>query len=363
MKLLINREKLIKALSELSSILKENNIRPVISGTKIQAHNGVVKLTGTTLEFNYLTEISAEILSEGSVVFKIPLVLEYIKLLDEETLEITVEENKLMIHRAEFSTLSDDDFPTILEIPSETLFSTDAKNFIESLELVKFSSFPTLDNLAINSIRMSCSEEATEFISTDSYRLTHHRKDLPCNLTKEVSIPLESVDNFCKLLKNSETNLIVGISGNTLTLKWDETFISTKLIEVPFPDFRTIFNSMTFDKTIELNTPDFKKSIKKVMTVARRNQETKNGAFVEFNGSKLIMTVSSGSAKTTQKLDTIKEGDDFKASLNIKFIYDFIDKIDKNTIIKATNSSSMFIFEELNNDNYKYILMPLALRD
>ena len=51
MKLLINREKLIKALSELSSILKENNIRPVISGTKIQAHNGVVKLTGPTFEW------------------------------------------------------------------------------------------------------------------------------------------------------------------------------------------------------------------------------------------------------------------------------------------------------------------------
>ena len=64
-----------------------------------------------------------------------------------------------------------------------------------------------------------------------------------------------------------------------------------------------------------------------------------------------------------QKLETIKEGDNFKASLNVKFIEDFLNHIEKNIIIKATNASSMFIFKEMDNDNYTYILMPLALRD
>ena len=59
----------------------------------------------------------------------------------------------------------------------------------------------------------------------------------------------------------------------------------------------------------------------------------------------------------------IKTGDDFKASLNCKFLTDYIENLSKNIIINGTNSSSMFEIKEYNNDNYIYILMPLALRD
>lgn len=363
MKLLVNREKFIKALSELSSIIKDNSIRPVISGAKLDAFDNKVKFTGTTLEFNYITHMEAEISEEGSVAFKIPLVLEYIKLLDEDTLEISVDENKLTIHRAEFSILNVEDFPVVEKIEGEELFTIPGEKLIEAFEMVKFSAFPTLDNLAINSIRVSCEEDKMQFISTDSYRLTHYIEDIGCKQTREISIPLESISIICKLLKGVSQEAVAEIRGELFTLKWENTFISTRLIEMPFPEYRAIFNNMTHSKTIELNTQDFKKAIKKVMAVARRNQETKNGSYMDFKGNKLTMTVSSGSAKTVQKVDTIKEGDDFKASLNVKFVYDFIDKIDKNVIIKATNSSSMFILEELDNNNYRYILMPLALRD
>ena len=363
MKLLINREKFIKALSELSSIIKDNSIRPVISGAKLDAFDNKVKFTGTTLEFNYITLMDAEVEEEGSVAFKIPLVLEYVKLLDEETLEISVDENKLIIQRAEFSILNVEDFPTVERLEADTLFKLSGEKLVDAFEMVKFSAFPTLDNLAINSIRLSCEEKQIQFISTDSYRLTHYIEEAPCELTKEISIPLESISIICKLLKGKDTLAIAGIEGGIFTLQWNDTFISTRLIEMPFPEYRAIFNNMTHTKTIELNTPDFKRSIKKVMTVAKRNQETKNGSYMDFKGNKLTMTVSSGSAKTVQKIDTIKDGDDFKASLNVKFIYDFIDKINKNVVIKATNSSSMFILEELENQNYRYILMPLALRD
>lgn len=363
MKLLINRDKFIKALSELSSIIKDNSIRPVISGAKLDAFDNKLKFTGTTLELNYITQMEAEVSQEGSVAFKIPLVLEYVKLLDEEVIEISVDENKLTIQRAEFSILNVEDFPVVDRLETEKIFSLSGEKLVDAFEMVRFSAFPTLDNLAINAIRVSCEQEQIQFISTDSYRLTHYVEEVNCSEDKEISIPLESVSVICKLLKGESVDAVAGIQNGIFTLQWNDTYISTRLIEMPFPEYRAIFSNMTHTKTIELNTQDFKRSIKKVMTVAKRNQETKNGSYMDFSGNKLTMTVSSGSAKTVQKVDTIKEGDDFKASLNIKFVYDFIDKIDKNVIMKATNSSSMFILEEFENKNYRYILMPLALRD
>jgi DNA polymerase-3 subunit beta len=363
MKIRVNREEFIKLLSNLSVVVKENSIRPVISGTKLETKDGMAVFTGSNLEFSYISSIPAQIESEGVTVFRIPLILEYIKLLDEENLDITVSEGKLLIHRAEFSILDWEDYPEIQQPESENIFEIESQNILSAFEKVKFSAFPTTDNLAINCIRMACDNNSLNMISTDSYRLTKYSLNTQCKTDSEVSIPLESINIICKLLKDSEENSSFGVKNGILTIKKGNSFMSTRLIELPFPDYKAIFKNMSYTKNIELNTADFKGSIKKVLTVAKRNIETKNGAIFEFKGNRLISTVSSGSAKTVQKVDTIKDGDDFKASLNVKFIYDFLVNIQKNIIIKATNSSSMFIMEELGNENYKYILMPLALRD
>ena len=59
----------------------------------------------------------------------------------------------------------------------------------------------------------------------------------------------------------------------------------------------------------------------------------------------------------------MKEGDDFIASLNCKYLSEFLDTISKNVIIYGKNSSSMFRVMEEGNEELIYILMPLALRE
>ena len=59
----------------------------------------------------------------------------------------------------------------------------------------------------------------------------------------------------------------------------------------------------------------------------------------------------------------LKEGEYFRGSLNTKFMLEFLNNITENVIIRGTNASSMFEISEYGNENYKYILMPLALRN
>ena len=58
------------------------------------------------------------------------------------------------------------------------------------------------------------------------------------------------------------------------------------------------------------------------------------------------------------KVNMIKEGEDFKSSLNCKFLAEYIDNISDNPVIKGSNASSMFEITEIGKDDYKYILMP-----
>ena len=59
---------------------------------------------------------------------------------------------------------------------------------------------------------------------------------------------------------------------------------------------------------------------------------------------------------------TIKNEYDLKLGMNCKYIKEFIDNVDKNLIIEATNSSSMLRFMEEGNENYIYLIMPVNIR-
>ncbi|MGL5950591.1 MAG: DNA polymerase III subunit beta, partial [Cetobacterium sp.] len=148
-----------------------------------------------------------------------------------------------------------------------------------------------------------------------------------------------------------------------LIFLWENTYFLTKITTLPFPNFDAILCGNSFSKEMEFNYNDFKSALKKVLTVARTSNESKNGAILEFKGKKLSISASSGKAKINQKVDMIKLGDDFKCSLNVKFLFEFIENLNKNVFIKGNSSSAMFEITERDNSSYKYILMPLALRD
>jgi len=363
MKITVNRNKLIDHLNNLSLVIKDNSIRPVISGVKIEVVGNEITFIGTTLESTIKSSLMGENGENGEGVFKIGLVLEYIKLLNQKEIEICIDDNKLFIHNAEFSTLDSDEYPSLNIDGGEKLLEIEGKVLVEAFDKVSFAASHETENLAINAIRTKLEDNKIYFTTTDSYRLIHYFIENNTDLNKEISIPLEGVIVLTKLFRGSDEKLQLFIDGSQLRVKSNDLTFSTRLVDLAFPDYHGILGSISSTKEIEMNLKDFKSALKKVLTIAKRNQETKNGAYFDFIGNKLKVSVSSGSAKTTQKLDTIKEGEDFKASLNVKYIEDFLNNIEKNIKIKATNASSMFILEEDGNKNYTYILMPLALRD
>ena len=338
MKFNIKRELFANTLSDFALILKENPIKPILAGLKIEVKEGKIVFIGTNLESSLIKTVEGNIVEEGTVIVKPQLVLEYVKLLETETIEVSSYENSLKVHQAEFITLNEEGYPKVKEVLPIEITKTNKDTLINGLEKCRFSAHPLPENLALNCIRILFKNKYTEFVSTDSYRLTYLKEDIPCVMEKEFSIPLESVNAASKLLKDVDSDVTIGFSDNMLVLLWRGTYFSTRTIDLPFPDFKGILSYNGFDKTMEFNTNEFKNKT-------------------------LVIKTYSGKGKITQKVNMLKEGEDFKGSLNTKFLLEFLNNITENVIIRGTNSSSMFEISEYGNENYKYILMPLALRN
>lgn len=363
MKFYINKKDLVNIFTEFSSILKDNSVRPILSGIFIEAKLGKLTFIGTNLEVDLIKSIDCNIIKEGNVVLKPALILEYVKLLDIDNIEINLENNILYIHNAEFSVLNGDEYPQLSKLNGTDLTSFNPLELKNNFDKVKFAASVNNDNLAINTIRLNIKSEYIDFVATDSFRLICQRIFVNNLLEKELSLPLESVIALQKLINDNISDTIkLSTVENYAIFTWENTYFSTRVIELNYPDYEGIFNNSSYSKTMEFNNSQIKTSLKKVISISKSSSELKFGAIFNFKNKKLEIKTSSGNAKLTEKLDMIKEGEDFVSSINSKFLLDFISITNKNIIIKGNNSHSMFEIREFGNDDYTYILMPLAMR-
>lgn len=363
MKFSINKESAITIIGEYINILKDNPVKPSLAGLLIQVKNNQVVFKGANTEIELIRYASCEIESEGQVLIKPALLLEYIKLIEGESIYFEKKEGYLVVNDAEFSILDDSTYPELTEIIPIVIATENTVKFTMLLEKVKFltNSSGEADNL-FNSIKMIFHDNLLELVSTDSYRLIYIKKVLNNTINKDILVPGDSIAVIYKILKDLDEDFSIATSDNKLILIWKDAYFSCKLLSLTFPDFRPLINNSNHDKRFEFNRNDFNSSLKKVISVTKNSNDSKNVATFNFKGNQLLINGVSANAKISQKVSMIKNGADLKVGLNCKYIREFIDNVDKNLIIEATNSSSMLKITEEGNEDYIYLIMPVNIR-
>lgn len=362
MKFSMNREQAIKIISEYSGILKENPVKPILAGLLISVKDNKVIFKGSNMEVELVRYSECKSESNGDVLIKPALLLEYIKLIEDEDIFFEKKNGFLTLNDAEFQILEDSQYPEIIELLTVIAAKENSLIFAKYLEKVKFINSSNSSDLVFNSIKMIFSNNTVEFASTDSHRLIYLKENITTILDKEALVPLESISIIYKLLKDFDDIFSISISDDRLILLWQDAYFSCKLLSVAYPDYKSLLNNFKSNKIMEFNRDDLNSSLKKVMSVTKNSNDSKNVATFNFKGNQLIISGISSSAKINQKVNMIKNGEDLKLGINCKYMKEYIDNISKNIVINATDPNSMLKITEDSNENYIYLLMPVNIR-
>lgn len=369
----VDRKELLRAIQVVENAVTENKIREVLSGIYIEAVENKIILKGTDLELSINTEISGEITSEGKIVIKHKLIEEFLKHILDEKIELIEEQGKLVIKtdstNTEFSLYDAENFPAQTKIELGVEYTFNKNKLLSYIENVKISASTDPENLAVNCIRFEIEENKLKLVSSDTYRLTYIEEELDENeKNKEglsVSIPLKTIDGLIKIMRLiDEENIIFKSDGTKVFFKFSNVEILTRVIELQFPDYKSILKNAQHDKKVLLNTKDFLSVLKRTLIFVRDNKDAKNGGIFNFENNKLILTGINENAKIKEELATIQEGENLKISLNVKFLVDYISILDgKVTELKLMNSKSSVLVKDEESDKSLYFTMPLALRE
>lgn len=369
----IDRLEFLRKIKIVEKAISDNKIRPIISYVYIETRGDKLWFCGTNLELTITTEMECEIERPGKAVFQHNLVEEYLKEIKDEKITLNIESDTLVIETndasSEFVLMDAEEFPKLQDEEldeSEYTYKMKKIDLANRFDKVKFSAATSSDNLSINCIRMEIENSKAKFISTDTYRLTYLEEEYeggeePFN----VSIPLNTIDAISKLLRNgNEEEIGFTIKNKQLYFKLGNISIVSRIVDLPFPNYKTILEASGYNKKLEIDRIEFEKMLKRIQIFVKNNSESKFGAIFDLKNNTLEIEGVGELAKAKECCEANYQGDDLRISLNVKFLLEFIQSSDKEKILlEFTSSSSAVRTRNLGEENYTYIVMPLALKD
>jgi len=377
----VNRQNFLLAIRTVEKSVKENKIKPILSCIYAKVKGNKLYFTGTNLDTTIKTSIDVnEVIREGEVAFYYAIIDEYLKEIKDEFVVLRVENGNILFIETEDSTteydvFSPEDYPNTFENivlnESNFKFEMPSQELVNIFEKVLFSA-DSPDNIAMNCIRIESIEKYLHFVSTNTYRLTFLKKNIDKDISDfSVSVPADTISSLIKIIKGLDNELIKIYKEDAhLYFQYKDTMVITKLIELRFPNYADILSNISYDKKLFINNEKLTNLLKRILIFSRSNTESKYSSTYEFktneeNQNKMSISALNEIARINEELDVNYEGENLKISLNSKYLLEFIQNIpkEKELVLEFMYSNSAVKVYEKDNDEYIYILMPLALRE
>ena len=377
----VNRQNFLSAIRTVEKSVKENKIKPILSCIYAKVKDNKIYFTGTNLDTTIKTSIDVdEVIREGEIAFSYSIIDEYLKEIKDEFVVLRVENGNILFIETEDSTTeydvhSAEDYPNTFEnvVLNENNFKFEmpSQELVNIFEKVLFSA-DTPDNIAMNCIRIESILKHLHFVSTNTYRLTFLKKNIDKDIPDfSVSVPADTISSIIKIIKGLDNEVIKVYKEEAhLYFQYKDTMIITKLIELRFPNYAEILSNISYDKKLYINNEKLTNLLKRILIFSRSNSESKYSSTYEFkynekDNGKMAISALNELARINEELDVNFEGEDLKISLNSKYLLEFIQNIpkEKELVLEFMYSNSAVKVYEKDNDEYIYILMPLALRE
>lgn len=366
MKFTINREQLLKPLQQIAGIVEKKQTMPILSNMLFSVRKNMVCLTCTDLEIQLIVTIDLE--SSAGFEFTVPVrkLLDIVKLLPEEAnLKFELDKDKIKVvsakSRFSLSCLPAESYPEFSKTTTKNTFVVAADILKNALKKTIFCMGNQDVRYYLNGLLLHISNSSLKLVASDGHRLSFY-EDSTTTATgyeERIILPRKGVLELYRLLEDSESELTVNFSENTIKVTHLDFIFYAKLIDAKYPDFNRVFEQ-SFLKPIQIKKSTLRDALNRVAILA--NEKFK-GVSCDINNN--VLKLSSHNPEHDEAEEELNVDYDDEAliiSFNAQYLLDAVNNIDSEMVVLtiASNSSSCFI-NEPEQKSYKFIVMAMSL--
>lgn len=364
-----NKKELLDSLNKVHSVVEKKNTLQILSNIYLSVQNDALTIKATDLEVSIETVVPVQVLEAGRATVSAKSFLDIIRELPDKEIHIHSKENHwvgIACGKSNFNImgLSPEDFPSLPSYSGKI----SSKARVESLQkmidhtLYAVSGDETRYNM--NGVFMDTKDAKTYImVATDGHRLAYY-EDQPFEgngmpLPKGVIIPRKGIQEIRKVIEGAGPTVDLHLEGNHLLVKTNTTFLSVRLIEGQFPDYKQVIPKNT-TRSVELDRNSFFDSLSRVSLLA--NEKSRGVKFFFSKGKMEISSSNPDIGEATEVIETNFDGDQLEISFNAKYLQDTLAVIKEPSVVFDLNDRmGPGIIRVPNSTQYISVLMPMRL--
>ena len=372
MKIIFEKDKMIKALNSVTKAVATKTTMPILEGILIQTNNDDIKLTcyDKELGIEYIIKEN-NVLEQGSTVVNAIMFSEIIRKLPDTNITISINENNLLVIECEGSvyklaTMNPDDFPQLPEINVENSIELEQNTLKDMIRKTIFAISTEENRPVFTGCLFEVKNNKLNVVAVDGFRLAWKSKILNTKTNDfEAVIPGRTLQEINKILIDSFDLIKLGIAKNQALFEIENCKIVTRLLDGEFLKYSEVIPKK-WETRVRVNKNLISNCFERISLISSSSMEKEKRYPVKLNVEvgkiKISCTNQTGDAK--EEIFTTTEGQDLEAGFNPKFFLDVFRNIeDEEVYIDFGTSISPSVIRSIEDDgDYQYMILPVRLK-
>src|SRR5919106_3199040 len=363
MKVTCARDELVQKLAIVSRAVSTRTTVLVLGGVVLRAENGELHLAATDMELSLRTALGAQVEAEGSIVVPGRMLVDLVRLLPDEDVEIEhrAEEGVVRIESGSYSsrlhTYNVEDFPRLPDVEAIGTFAVDKDALLDTVGRVSRSASRDESRPVLTGILARFEGGKLIMAATDSYRLSVKETVLEGDAPDlEAIIPARALAEVTRVAQTADT-LELGVHENQVVFVADDVTLTTRRIEGQFPNYRQLLPE-TFEHTVVLPRSEALEVVRRVAVMAQRNSPLRL-RFAEGELTISAQTQDIGEARET--LPVGFTGEPLEIGFNPDFLREGIESVTSDDVQLKLISPLRPGLLSAEGDDFWYLIMPIRL--
>lgn len=367
MKISCSRDLLLNAINIVSKAVSNRSTLPILECILLKADETGFRLTANDLELGIESKtIEADISEQGILALESKIFTEIIRKVNGEKVSISSDEKNITSISSGSSKFkivgqSGEDFtslPTVEKNKEYTVNQNELKNMIKQT-IFSISQEETKPILTGELIEIK--ENFISIVAVDGYRISYKKSPLDkADDNIKVVVPGKTLHEISKILSSEpDDSVSIYFTDKHILFDLEGNIIVSRLIDGDYIKYEQSFNE-DYKTKIYVNRGELVSSIERASLISRDSK--KIPVKLDITQNSLVMTSDAEMGASNDYVEIEMDGEPLKIVFNPKYLIDALKAIEDEKIsIQFTTPLSPCIIKSIENDLYKYLVLPLRI--
>ena len=371
MKIICEKEKLLKGINSVINGVASKTTMPVLEGILIQTNDKEVKLTTYDLEIGIEYIIECDVAEQGNTVVNAIMFSEIIRKLPDTDITITVNDNNLLVIECEGSlyklaTMNPDEFPELPKINVDNSIEIE-QNLLKNMIRKTIFAVSNEENRPIfTGCLFEVKDNKLNVVAVDGYRLAIKSNLLNSKSNDfSVVIPGKTLNEINKIILDSFDSIKIGVSKNQALFEMENCKIVTRLLDGEFLNYSNAV-PQNWETRIRVNKNNIQNCFERIILISASSieKEKKYPVKISIEIGKVTISCTNQTGDAKEEIYVTTEGKNLEAGFNPRYFLDALKVIDDEEVyIDFGTNISPCIIRPIEGDEYTYMILPIRMKD